>query len=76
MENTEQFEGLGCERRIASMLRSAIRANENGRGREVFGIQARTTIRFRIYQARMRNNKVEGRCLNSGRWFVLGGYKI
>jgi hypothetical protein len=62
------------ENTIANNIREAINDSVNGRsGKNVYG-QDVNTVHHRIINVRVKNGKVEGRSLSSGKWFLLAGW--
>jgi hypothetical protein len=59
----------------AKEIREAINENFNGRGPAVIGMD-RNTCQHRIFDARVHKGIIQGKALNSGKWFTLAGYWV
>jgi hypothetical protein len=64
---------MTTESKIAKQIREEIDANVHGRGPAVIA-QDKNTMKHRIVNVRVRKGVVEGKALNSGKWFTLSGW--
>lgn len=60
------------ETKVAKAIREAINESCYGRGPAVMGMDT-NTVQHRIMDVRVRKGTVQGKALNTGKWFTLAG---